>query len=126
MLASWSSRTKSASPVTYQACRTSGRPRSLRVKASSKAAPSRSSETSTWMVKGRPKTAGLHHADVGDDDPLAPQPAQASQNCAFGKADPFGEPAGGQLIVDLDLRQQGAIEIIERDGFRHDYAHNDE
>src|SRR6266436_85801 len=58
MPVSFNNRRKSASPVTYQACRTSGRLRSLRLKESSAAESSRCSDTSTWTVSGSPSMAG--------------------------------------------------------------------
>lgn len=67
----------------------------------------------------------MHDRYVGDDDAIAPQTPKSAEDSALRQADAFREHPGWGLIIDLNLREEGAVEIVERGAFWHVSVHID-
>lgn len=52
----------------------------------------------------------MHDRYVGDDDAIAPQTPKSAEDSALRQADAFREHPGWGLIIDLNLREEGAVE----------------
>jgi hypothetical protein len=118
MLASWRRRTEAAFSSDLPGLPDLGTTAQLAGEGVSTADPSRSSETSTRIVGVSPRAAGRTTETSAAVTPSRQSRRRRRSTALFLEPDPFGQAAGGRLVVDLDLLRQGALETVQDDGIQ--------